>query len=159
MKKHPGSKIFSFITGVNDTSDLYLWISLWIFVKIQIWGTQEPGENCFMKKAWSWKSHVRIPSINLCIQMYVLSKGRTFLGWRHVLVVGRNLKGTATRCALLSNTGLKQKMIAQWQELIWLQSIPKQRMTLSTISSTISDQELKHLIRVGGWEDQTMHQR
>jgi hypothetical protein len=55
----------------------------------------------------------------------------------------------------MAHTGLELKMIAQQQEVIWLQSIPKQRM----ISSTVSNQELADMDIYFGWEDQTIHQR
>ncbi len=70
-------------------------------------------------------------------------------------MVGLNLRVTATRCAVMTYTGLELKMIAKWQEVIWLQYIPKQSM----ISSVISNQELASLQVYFGWEDQTMHQR
>jgi hypothetical protein len=64
----------------------------------------------------------------------LLIKRFNILGWRHVLVVGRNLRVTATRFAEMDWIGLELKMIAQQQELILLQSIPKQKMISSKVS-------------------------
>ncbi len=50
-------------------------------------------------------------------------------------MVGSNLRVTATRCPIMAHTGLELNMIAQWQEVILLQSIPKQNMILSMVSS------------------------
>ncbi len=71
----------------------------------------------------------------------LLIKRFNILGWRHVLVVGRNLRVTATRFADMDWIGLELKMIAQQQEVILLLSILKQKM----ISSMVSRQEAAHL--------------
>jgi hypothetical protein len=70
-------------------------------------------------------------------------------------VVGWNLGVTATSCAVMAHTGLELKMIVQRQEVILLQSIPKQKM----ISSMVWSQEPVDLRVYFGWEDQIMHQR
>jgi hypothetical protein len=90
------------------------------------------------------------PGVLLIKRLYIL-------GWRHVLVVGRNLRVTVTKFAEMDWIGLKLKMIAQQQEVILLQSILKQKMS----SSTVSNQETAHLFHriYSGWEDQTLRQR